>query len=135
MNNLINRLRIFGTKYGFIPKTTQDVRDDFDYVDTKIRDIAYQVKNEIEEYFADKEVYDSLIQNVMYHGKNKQHGQSPNVIIAYDKTMLGENADGTNVLYSDAHVEFREAEWLEKQINLIYLEQSPVLGAEGTGKA
>jgi hypothetical protein len=41
MNNLTNRLRNFGNKYGFIPKTAENVRDDFDYVDTKIRDIAY----------------------------------------------------------------------------------------------
>ena len=55
MSYLINKLRNFGTKNGFIPKIRDDVQDDLTYADSKIKDIAYQVKSEIEDYFAEKE--------------------------------------------------------------------------------
>ena len=55
MNYLVSKLRDFGIKHRFIPKTREKVKDDFAYVDSEIRDIAYQVKNEIEDYFTKKE--------------------------------------------------------------------------------
>ena len=35
MNYLVNQLRNFATKDGFISKTREDVKDDFTYVDSK----------------------------------------------------------------------------------------------------
>jgi hypothetical protein len=55
MNHLVSKLRDFGIRHRFIPKTREKVEDDFAYVDSEIRDIAYQVKNEIEDYFTKKE--------------------------------------------------------------------------------
>lgn len=52
---LRERLRDFGTKYGFIPSTKESLRDDFGYVDFRLRDVVYRVKGEIEDYFIRKE--------------------------------------------------------------------------------
>jgi hypothetical protein len=55
MAYLNQKLRDFGKKHGFIPKTREDIRDDFEYVDPTIKEIAYQVKGEIEDYYDKKE--------------------------------------------------------------------------------
>jgi prepilin-type processing-associated H-X9-DG protein len=51
-----------------------------------------------------------LIENVKYFGKG-QESQEPDTPIAYDKTLL-EKGNGTNILFLDGHVEFRQAEEL-----------------------
>lgn len=53
--DLKERLREFGRRYGFIPKTKEDLRDDFGYVDPGIKEIAYKAKAEIDRHFAEKE--------------------------------------------------------------------------------
>jgi hypothetical protein len=55
--DLRDRLRGFGKKYGFVPycKSYENLSDDFAYIDPAIKDIGYQVKGEIEDYYAKKE--------------------------------------------------------------------------------
>jgi hypothetical protein len=52
MDYLNQKLRDFGSTYGFIPKAKEDVTDDFGYVDPEIRELAYEAKQEIENYYA-----------------------------------------------------------------------------------
>lgn len=53
-----------------------------------------------------------LIENVRYFGKGQER-ERPDTPIAYDKTLL-EKGNGTNVLFSDAHVRFLQPEELER---------------------
>ena len=55
--DLRDRLRDFGRKYGFVPycKASETLSNDFAYIDPGIKDIGYQVKGEIEDYYAKKE--------------------------------------------------------------------------------
>ena len=59
-----------------------------------------------------------VIANIEYRGKGKTADNRPDLIIAYDKTTLSKNPDGTNVLYDDAHVAFERADWLKKAASL-----------------
>jgi prepilin-type processing-associated H-X9-DG protein len=51
-----------------------------------------------------------LVENVTYVGKGQER-KEPDTPIAYDKTLL-EKGNGTNILFLDGHVEFRQAEEL-----------------------
>jgi len=52
MDYLNQKLRDFGREYGFIPKTGENVTDDFGYIDPELRKLAYEAKREIEDYYA-----------------------------------------------------------------------------------
>lgn len=52
---LKERLKEFGKEYGFIPRNREKIRDDFNFVDYRLHEIAYEVKREIEDYFERKE--------------------------------------------------------------------------------
>jgi hypothetical protein len=52
MDYLNQKLRDFGRTYGFIPKTREKVTDEFGYVDPELRELAYEAKREIEDYYA-----------------------------------------------------------------------------------
>lgn len=55
MNHIEGKLREFGRRCGFIPSSEKyKIRDEFAYVDPNIKDLAYQVKEEIEDYYAKK---------------------------------------------------------------------------------
>lgn len=62
---------------------------------------------ELKPYIGD---FQWLIENVRYFGKG-QESKEPDTPIAYDKTLL-EKGNGTNVLFKDGHVQFRQAEEL-----------------------
>ena len=51
-----------------------------------------------------------VLKNVEYLGKGKTVNDSGDVVIAYDKTMLAENPQGSNALYNDGSVRFKKKE-------------------------
>ncbi len=64
-------------------------------------------------YLRNKQDIEWLSQNVEYLGKGKTEKDRPDTIIAYDKSLL-KSGQGTNVLFLDAHVEYVQADRLEK---------------------
>jgi len=55
-----------------------------------------------------------VLKNVEYLGKGKTVNDSGDVVIAYDKTMLAENPQGSNALYNDGSVRFKKKGFFEK---------------------
>ncbi|MHC4259436.1 MAG: hypothetical protein ACYSTF_03345, partial [Planctomycetota bacterium] len=67
--------------------------------------------------YVSKEDLDWLVENVEYLGKGKKAMDAPNAAIAYDKALL-QRGKGTNILYLDGHVAFRDVEELEKSLGI-----------------
>jgi len=65
--------------------------------------------------------FEWALENVAYLGKGKRAGQ-PDMVLAYDRTIL-QRGEGTNVLFSDTHVQFVQPDKLEE------------LGIRPTGRA
>ena len=61
------------------------------------------------------EMLDWAIKNVEFTGADKSVTIAPDEIIAYDRIMLNENPEGTNVLYNDCHVAFEKADLLKEK--------------------
>ncbi|MHC4476351.1 MAG: HEAT repeat domain-containing protein, partial [Planctomycetota bacterium] len=55
-----------------------------------------------------------LIENVQYLGKGKNAANLPDVILAYDRSLLLQTQGGTNVLFNDSHVAFSNNSELEQ---------------------
>ncbi|MFC1738394.1 M56 family metallopeptidase [Planctomycetota bacterium] len=71
---------------------------------------------QLRRYIPDQKEWQWLNQNVVYLGKGKTVTDRPDEILAYDKSLLEKNNSyGTNVLFNDAHVEFKEVGWFKKQ--------------------
>jgi prepilin-type processing-associated H-X9-DG protein len=64
-------------------------------------------------YLRNKQDIEWLSQNVEYLGKGITEAYRPDTVIAYDKSLL-KSGQGTNVLFLDAHVEYVQADRLEK---------------------
>jgi hypothetical protein len=50
-----DRLVDFGRKHGFIPKSRENLSDDFAYTDPNIRELTYQARDEIDDYYLQNE--------------------------------------------------------------------------------
>jgi len=63
--------------------------------------------------FVEDDVLTWCEENVTYLGKGMTTADPPNIVVAYDKTLL-EKGDGTLVLYNDSNVAFESSRQLEK---------------------
>jgi thiol-disulfide isomerase/thioredoxin len=71
---------------------------------------------QLKKYVSEQKDWQWLNQNIVYLGRGKTATSRPDEILAYDKPSLEkDNSYGTNVLFNDAHVEFKEVGWLKKQ--------------------
>jgi hypothetical protein len=67
-----------------------------------------------EQDYVDRKDLEWFLENVEYVGKGKTAADPPNMVIAYDKTLL-EKGKGTNVLFNDTYVGFENPEQLKKR--------------------
>jgi len=67
---------------------------------------------QIKSYDTD-EWLDWLLKNIEYFGKGKTLAETPDTVLAYDKTLLGKTGS-TNVLFDDGPVQYCNPDWLKK---------------------
>ncbi|HPS55542.1 MAG TPA: hypothetical protein PLP05_08090, partial [Sedimentisphaerales bacterium] len=85
---------------------------------------------QVKPYIVDEEIYNWLVANVEYLAKGKKVTILPDEMIAYDKTMLADGAEGSNVLLNDFRVEFKKKEFFEKKLSnfeIVDIELEPMV--------
>jgi len=70
--------------------------------------------SDLRRYIGDEQIFDWINQNVVYLGKNQEYRAPPDVVLAYDESMLKKPRQETNVLYNDAHVALVSSKWLKE---------------------